>query len=101
MRMSWCSWTAAAAARSICGRSRSPEAAALQKVSLALLAVTLFLGVTASAQSVSIRLDAGLFKVAGWNPASGEPPQGWSSIFRVYSGSGDVPSLLGTYAVEG
>jgi hypothetical protein len=73
----------------------------LRKVSLALVAVTLFLGVTAAAQSVSIRLDAGVFKVAGWNPAAGEPAQGWSSIFRVYSGSGDVPPLLGTYAVEG
>jgi hypothetical protein len=73
----------------------------LLTVRLALVAVTLFLGVTAAAQAVSIRLEGGVFKVAGWNPGPREPAQGWSSIFRVYSGSGDVPPLLGTYAVEG
>jgi len=66
-----------------------------------LVAITFFLGVIAAAQDIAIQLESGVFKVAGWNPGPGEPAQGWSSIFRIYSGSGDVPALLGTYAVEG
>jgi hypothetical protein len=89
-------------ARLICGGLRFPKAATpLQKVGLAVVAVTLFVGMTAAAQDVSIRLEGGVSKVAGWIPGASEPAQGWSSIFRVYSGSGDVPPLLGTYVVEG
>jgi hypothetical protein len=40
------------------------------KLSLAGLAVTLFLGVTAAAQSVSIQLQNGAFKVTGWKAPS-------------------------------
>ena len=71
------------------------------RIRLALVAVTLLLGVTAAAQEISIRLEGDAFRVvagsaAGWK----EPAQGWSSIFRVYSGTGDVPPLAGSYAVE-
>ena len=66
-----------------------------------MVAITLLMGVTAAGQDVAIQLEGGVFKVAGWSPGPSAPVQGWSSIFRVYSGSGDVPALLGTYAVEG
>jgi len=66
-----------------------------------LVAITFFLGVIAAAQDIAIQLESGVFKVAGWKPGPSEPTRGWSSIFRIYSGSGDVPALLGTYAVEG
>jgi len=66
-----------------------------------LVAIAFFLGVIAAAQDIAIQLESGVFKVAGWKPGPSEPTRGWSSIFRIYSGSGDVPALLGTYAVEG
>src|SRR5580704_12511958 len=100
--MPWFSWTATATARLTCGRSRFRKtAASLQRARLALVAITLLMGVTAAGQDVAIQLEGGVFKVAGWSPGPSAPAQGWSSIFRVYSGSGDVPALLGTYAVEG
>ena len=74
---------------------------------LALAAVILLYGVAAAAQEISIRLDGDTFRVAGWKPSPAEPPQGWSSVFRIYSGPGtsqgadNVPPLAGTYAVEG
>jgi hypothetical protein len=55
----------------------------------------------AIAQSVSLQFDGIAFKVLGWTPTASPPNGGWSSIFRVYSGTGDVPPLIGTYAVEG
>lgn len=70
------------------------------KFRLALAAVTLLLGMTAAAQDVALRLEGGAFKVVGWKAGSAEPPQGWSSVFRVYTGAGDVPPLVGAYAVE-
>ena len=51
------------------------------------------------AQSVSIRLEAGAFKVAGWE-AAGAPADNWADIFAVYAGSGDIPPMLGAYSVE-
>ncbi len=60
----------------------------------------LITGITAVAGSVSIQLEGGAFKVAGWNPPRTEPAQGWRSIFAVYAGTADVPPLLGSYAVE-
>jgi len=66
---------------------------------LAGVAVILLLGMTATAQTVSIQFEGGLFKVSGWKiPAP--PSGGWSSIFAVYTGTGDVPPLLGSYTVE-
>jgi hypothetical protein len=47
----------------------------------------------------AIQFDGGAFRVTGWEAAA-EPPSGWSSVFSVYAGSGDVPPLLGTYSVE-
>src|SRR5215831_17290369 len=44
-------------------------------------------------------MDGGVFRVAG--AADVEPAGGWGSVFAVYAGAGDVPALLGTYAVEG
>jgi hypothetical protein len=69
------------------------------RIKLALAAVLLLFGVTAAAQGFSIRLENDSFRVVGWKPTS-QPSQGWSAIFRVYSGSGDVPPLAGDYAIE-
>jgi hypothetical protein len=54
---------------------------------------------TAAAQAISIQLEGGSFRVAGWKSPSSPPPGGWDRIFRVYAGSGDVPPLAGTYLV--
>jgi hypothetical protein len=54
----------------------------------------------AVAASISIELKAGAFQVNGWDPPRKEPAQGWTSIFAVYTGAGDVPPLTGSYAVE-
>ncbi len=64
--------------------------------------LTLLLTIAAaSAGDISIRLDGGVFHVAGW-VASGEPPHGWDSVFSIYadSRSADAPALLGSYSVE-
>jgi hypothetical protein len=63
------------------------------------LAALLLLGAAAAA-GVSIHATDGAFQVIGWK-ASSEPAAGWSSVFAVYAGSGDVPAMLGTYTVEG
>ncbi len=60
----------------------------------------LIASITAIAQSVSIQLERGAFKVIGWNPPRTEPAKGWSAVFAVYTGRGDVPPLLGSYGVE-
>jgi len=62
------------------------------------------MGMTAIAESFSIQRDGSTFKVVGWssgNATRTEPVKGWSSIFAVYAGAGDVPPLLGSYGVEG
>ena len=56
---------------------------------------------TANAQTISIQFDGRAFKVAGWKAPSATPTKGWSSVFTVYAGEGDVPPLAGAYAVEG
>ena len=73
----------------------------MRKVNLAAIAVLLVTGMAAIAQSISIQLERGAFKVAGWNAPRTEPARGWSSVLAIYAGSGDVPPLLGSYAVEG
>jgi hypothetical protein len=73
----------------------------LLKLRLAGVAVILFLGMAAAAQTISIQFEGGAFKVAGWRAPAAAPAQGWSSVFVVYAGAGDVPALLGSYAVEG
>ncbi len=69
---------------------------------VAVVAVTLLFGVAAAAQEISIRLEGDAFRVAGNAAGWKEPAQGWASIFRVYSGTGngDVPPLAGSYTVE-
>jgi hypothetical protein len=53
----------------------------------------------AGAADVSIQLAGDVFRVTGWN-ATAEPADGWVAIFPVYAGAGDVPPMLGSYAVE-
>jgi hypothetical protein len=72
----------------------------LRKVTLTAIAVLLLTGITAIAESVSIQLESGVFRIAGWRPPRSEPAKGWSSVFAVYVGHGDVPPLVGRYAVE-
>lgn len=67
---------------------------------LACIAVVLALGMTAIAQSVSLQFDGTAFTVLGWTPSASAPNGGWVSVFRIYAGSGDVPPLIGTYAIE-
>jgi hypothetical protein len=73
----------------------------LRRINLAAIAVFLLMGTAAIAESFSIQRDGDAFKVSGWNSPRTEPARGWSSIFAVYAGGGDVPPLLGSYAVEG
>lgn len=43
-------------------------------------------------------MEGGVFRVR-WS--AGEPAGGWSSVLTVYTGSGDVPPLVGSYAAQG
>jgi len=52
------------------------------------------------AGDAAIHMDGGVFRVTGWTLAT-EPADGWSSVFVVYAGDGDVPPMAGTYGVEG
>jgi hypothetical protein len=67
---------------------------------LALAAALLLFAVAAAAQGISVRLENDSFRVVGWKPIAPQPSQDWSAVFRVYSGTGDVPPLAGDYAVE-
>lgn len=69
---------------------------------MAITAIACFLlaSVAAIADSISIQLEGGAFRVAGWSPPQKEPAKGWASLFAVYAGSGDVPPLAGSYAIE-
>jgi hypothetical protein len=69
------------------------------KATLAAIAVILLMGMTAVAAPVSLQFDGSAFKVNGWKP-SAVPAGGWASVFTVYAGFGDIPPLLGSYAVE-
>src|SRR5581483_6556942 len=53
-----------------------------------------------AAPAQTIRMEGGAFRVDNWQAAR-EPAAGWGSILHVYAGEGDVPPLLGSYAVEG
>jgi hypothetical protein len=66
----------------------------------ALVALVFFMALTAAAQNISVQFDGSTFRVAGWHAPSQPPASGWASIFAVYAGSGDVPPLSGSYAVE-
>jgi len=73
----------------------------LRKYSLPAVALIFLMEGGAMAQGVSIQLDGGTFRVAGWNAPAAVPPNGWSSVFAVYAGAGDVPPLTGSYTVKG
>lgn len=73
----------------------------MPKLRLAGVAILLIQSmVVAAAQSVSIQLEDGSFKVKGWSAPASAPANGWASVFAVYAGAGDVPPLLGTYSVD-
>ena len=65
------------------------------------MAAILLVGMAAAAQTISIQLNGSAFTVTGWTPPRAAPAAGWPSVLAVYTGTGDVPALLGTYAVEG
>src|ERR1041385_8439637 len=73
------------------------------------LMLTFFFGSTAASQvskttppsGITIQVQDGIFRVVGWKAANVAPAQGWASLFNVYAGSGDVPAMTGSYAVEG
>jgi hypothetical protein len=52
------------------------------------------LALAAAAAGESIHAADGAFQVTGWK-ASAEPAAGWSSVFQVYAGAGDIPAMLG------
>jgi hypothetical protein len=54
----------------------------------------------AAAQNVSIVKEGGVYKVYRWDGGATEPTSGWSSVFAVYAGEGDVPPMLGSYTVD-
>jgi hypothetical protein len=59
--------------------------------------VLAFVPILCAAQSVS--MEGGAFHVDGWQPGP-EPAAGWSSVFAVYAGSGNLPPLAGAYSIE-
>ncbi len=60
----------------------------------------LLLPILVAVEGVSIRMDAGAFRVTGWTPPTDEPAVGWATIFAVYVGDDGVPPMLGSYSVE-
>jgi hypothetical protein len=70
------------------------------KATIRAAAAILLLGIVAAAQTISIQFDGATFRVTGWQAPSKPPAKGWSSVFNIYAGDGDVPPLAGTYAVE-
>jgi hypothetical protein len=66
------------------------------------VAALLFAGTAdIGANSVSIALEDGVFRVSGWSAPSSPPGGDWSRILSVHTGEGsDLPAVLGSYAVE-
>jgi hypothetical protein len=65
-----------------------------------ILAIVLAVGTIAGAQAVSIQLDAGAFRVTGWQAPATAPTAGWASVFSVYTGTANAPAMLGSYIIE-
>ena len=65
----------------------------------AVIAMTAAFSLSLDAQSISIQKEDGVYKVIGWT-VDAEPAAGWTSVFAVYAGEGDVPPMLGSYSVE-
>jgi hypothetical protein len=63
-------------------------------------AAAVFLVSAAAAQSPSIQLNNGVFRVTGWTAPPVAPAKGWLSVLAVYAGSGNVPPMLGSHAIE-
>src|SRR5258705_4145762 len=97
--MRW--WSARPRATRIYRRSRCPSSGPALRPKLHILAIVLVLGTIARAQAVSIQLDAGAFRVAGWQAPATPPVGGWASVFSLYAGTADAPAMLGSYSVEG
>lgn len=53
------------------------------------------------AQSIDIQLNAGAFRVTGWQAPATPPAGGWAPVFSVYAGAANAPAMLGSYIVEG
>jgi len=66
-----------------------------------IVAIVCVLVTIASAQAVSIQLEAGAFRVTGWQAPATPPAGGWSSLFGVYAGNTGGPAMLGSYVTEG
>src|SRR2546423_13522990 len=67
-----------------------------------ILALCMLLSAALAAQEISIQRDGRTFKVIGWTPGQNAPAEGgWAAVFSVYAGAGDVPPMLGSYAIEG
>jgi hypothetical protein len=60
----------------------------------------LLLAGVAAAQSPSVELRDGVFRVEGWKAPPSAPAGGWGTVFLVYAGAGKVPALLGSWSVE-
>src|SRR4051812_43926217 len=58
------------------------------------------MGTIAGAQTISIQLASGAFKVTGWQAPATPPAGGWASVLNVYAGPATAP-MLGRHAVEG
>jgi hypothetical protein len=66
-------------------------------------AILISVGMAACAppEEVSIQLADGVFRLNGWRTSFAEPAAGWASVFAIYTGTGDVPPLLGDYDIDG
>ncbi len=67
---------------------------------LIVLIVLVVAGTRTIAQTPSVRLDGGVFRVTGWTPLALPPPGGWAAVFTVRTGGDAAPALLGTYAID-
>ena len=65
-----------------------------------LFLVLVVAGTRTIAQTPSVRLDGGVFRVSGWTPPSLPPPGGWASLLTVRTGGDAAPALLGAYVVD-
>jgi hypothetical protein len=64
------------------------------------LAIVLLVGTIAGAQTISIQLDAGTFRVAGWTAPATPPAGGWGALFSVTVDTPNASAMLGSYTVE-
>src|SRR5439155_1191290 len=77
-----------------------PGGACFSLPSVRITIALLLLPFLAAAENIAIRMEGGAFRVTGWTPGADATPSGWESIFSIYAGDGDLPPMLGSYAVE-